>query len=1328
MSQNSLDLESPLSDADRLPLTALQKSMLAANRLSPISDLNVEQWLQILPESLDPVRLRKAWQRVWERHPALRSGFAWDQDGVPYQWTSSSDTEFPVVEVDLSAEGDRQELCWEEQVARDRKSGFDLAHPPCTRLLIARLAEDNWRACWTVHHILVDGRSMGIVLKEVFSIYDGKDLPSDIDDAFHRHVCRMSSFDLSAESEARDFWRQSLSGATSMGRFPFERAGASPESTQTSTLTCLLPSDISSRLHEFAASIDVTVNTLVQGAWGQGLGLFSGATDIVFGTLRSGRPSDLPGAKEGVGLFVQSEPIRIQGWDTEITVSQWLQRLRSRSVAAREYGWVGTGQISAWLGQGGEAPLIGSLLAFERNRPEDELEQTCGGDRGRRFALRERADFPLILSAWEREPMGLSLAFDETRYPVWAMEELLETVRHLLQELSRDPARQLREIPLLSAKRQQERQRWNDTDVASTSHRQLLHAGFEATATRDPARPCLRVDNRWLTYGDLEKAANQIAHYLIEAGIKPESRVALWLQKSIQLPAAILGVLKAGGAYIPIDRGAPVGSLERMLDASSADLLIVDNWLPPGLKIPANCRTLAIGMEWENLESFREESPVVDIRGDHLAYGIFTSGTTGIPKLVGVEHRSAANLVEFASDELFESADLARVPFIDNIAFDSSISQIFVTWALGGALIFPARGTEMSCTEVTIDPTSIGTVPSGLMALLDAGELPSSVRVVGLGGEAIPALLLERLGKLSHVRKVYNYYGPTETTVYSMVARVMGPGSPSRDPLCDRGRNLGYPIRNTRIYVLDQCGRPVPLGAPGEIFIGGIGVTRGYLGAPELTAERFRPDPWADESTARLYQTGDLGLRLPDGSVEFLGRRDHQVKLRGHRIELGAIEAELARHPALQDAIVIAREAAPGIQHLVAYLIPKSLETVPTQAELRAFLEPKLPEYMIPVAAVAIESRPISPSGKLDRNALPAVSFASEQERIEPVTDLEEKLKRIWVEVLGHDDFGVTDNFFEIGGHSLATIRLVSRIEQTLDLARQFPVSDLFQAPTIRALAAMMSDGKDHSRLESVVPLQPLGSGPPLFFLHGVTGGVTEHLRTAHLLAPTIPVYGVQVVESNGRLAPFTTVDEMTSHYVREIRMVQQNGPYFLAGFCVGGCLAFETARRLREEGAEIGAVFIEDAVPVGWLPFRVWAPYRARQMPEMIWRHSSNLLRIPFWKWPQYVLERTSYGRSSTMQSEADDTFDAYNNPVVDTVRFHRFKRLDAKTILLCSNHFPDSTIFAWKAMSCGRLSVHRVLEKHKNFPTDAAPVIADIIRTEMSQRIKPIESTEQP
>ncbi len=1301
-------------DVDRLPLSPLQESILATHRLLAVRDLYVEQFIQVLPERLDPTRFRNAWQQVWTCHPALRSGFSWDEQGVPFQWTMTAEPGLPVQQIDLSREGENAELCWQELLVKDRKTGFDLANPPSARLLIARLGEKDWRACWTVHHILVDGRSMSLVLQQVFAIYDDSEIAFRTDDFFRHHLATLADLKRTESTVARDYWRESLGGMTSLGSFPFEIADTHSETSRTNTLTRNLPAELSARLPLAADALGVTVNTLVQAAWGWSLGLFFGTRDVVFGILRAGRHPDLSEARDGVGMFLQTEPIRISGLDQDVLLGEWLVKVRSSYVSARQHGWVGSGQIAAWLGKSRDEPLLGSLLAFERERLPDEIERTCGGPRGRRFELRERADFPLILSAWERQPMGLSLAFDASRYPKWAMEELLQSVEHLLSEFAGDPARRLRQIPLLTTERHLARQAWNNTTVRDTES-PLLHAGFEAIVKQDPTRPCLIDGQITWTYGDLEAAANQLAHRLIELGVGPETRVALRLRKSVRLPMAILGILKAGGAYLPIDQNAPPQATERMLAKSGAQLLIVDESLPPGLNSLPGCPWLALECEATSLAEYRTHPPAVKISGKNLAYAIFTSGTTGIPKLVGVEHRSAANVVCYARKELFEPADLAQVPFIDNVAFDSSVSQLFVTWALGGALVFHHDLAMVVREENGNHPTSIGTVPSGLLALLDAGELPPSVRVIGLGGETIPASLLERLVRLGNVRKAFNYYGPTETTIYSMVARLLGPGSPQRSPLEDRGRNLGYPIHNTQIHLLDRFQRPVPFGAPGEIYIGGLGITRGYLDAPELTAERFLPDPWSTDPEARLYRTGDLGYQLPDGSVEFLGREDQQVKLRGHRVELGAIETELIRHPSLQDAVVIAREDVPGIQHLVAYLIPSPSQSVPSDAEIRAFLEPRLPDFMIPVACAVISHRPLTTNGKLDRQALPAISFANSGQRIASSSDLERKLCAIWTEVLGHSDFGVTDNFFAIGGHSLSAIKLVLRIEHTIKEAGHLPVTQVFRTPTVRGMATLITEGNRPPQYESLIPMQPLGKGPVLFFIHGVSGGVTIHMDVARLLAPSIQVYGLQAVEINDRHDPLITVDQMIGHYVREIRRLQPSGPYYLAGFCVGGCFAFETARRLKEEGAEIGTVFLEDARPVGRLPFVVRTRYLARKVPETLFRHAKKLLKMPPSQWPKYIQDRIPYRWRSVTNTEPQKEFVPENNRFVSAAKVHHFGRLDADVVLFLSDDFPDATITGWNAMAGGRVEVHRIHSGHQNFSIDAAPVTAAVIRKVM-------------
>lgn len=1036
----------------RLPLSPLQEAMLYAHRVIRNPDLHLEQWVMVLPELLNVARFRLAWQLVWARHPALRSGFGMDGNGIPFQWTTDVDSGVPFRQVNLAGAADSVEMRWEELLAEDRACGFDLSRPPCTRLLLAYCGDREWRACWSLHHILLDGRSMSTVLREVFSFYDGMGMSSEVDDVFHRYLRGIGAH--GPTTAVRDFWCQSLEGVKPLGGFPFERRAASTECTATDSLTRTIPAELCDRLHAAAAALDTTINSLVQAAWGWALGLFSGSTDVVFAALRAGRPQDVVGARSAVGQFVSTLPVRVALWDENLTLGAWLVNQRSVHVAAAEHAWVTPGEIAAWLGQGSEEPLFSSLLVFERERPERGLERTCGGEKGRRFSLRERADFPLILSVWERE-MEVCLAYDSQRYPGWAMDELLDTVQHLLDEMTGDSTRQLRDIPLLPPARYLERQDWNGK-VRNPPERPFLHAGFEAIADSDPARPCLVDGQLSWTYGDLEISANKLAHRLIELGVKPEVRVALWLDKSFLLPAAILGILKAGGAYVPLDFGSPGPSLARMLSVSGADLLIVDDVPPACMQATPLIRVLSLASEAADLRRLPSERPKVDLRAHHLAYAIYTSGTSGIPKLVGIEHRSAANLIAHAVEDLLDSAEVARVPFVDNVAFDSSVAQMFVTWSHGGALLFQADIATVVRGNQGPEPTAIGTVPSALRALLETAELPLSIRVIGLGGESIPAPLLDKIGRLRHVRKIYNYYGPTESTVYSMVASIECLTIASGEVISHSGRNLGLPIRNTQVHLLDACGRPVPLGAPGEIHIGGLGVSRGYLGAPELTAQCFRSNPWGDCAESLLYRTGDLGFRLPDGTVEFLGRCDQQVKVRGLRVEMEAVEAELSAHPSICNVVVLSREDIAEDPRLVAYYVRNLSAASISVAQLRDFLTERLPAYMVPSAFLELHSLPLTSNGKLDRRALPTPSFASNlPQRVPPATDLERQLYAIWTEVLGHSDFGSTDNFFAIGGHSLLTMRVDQLVRERLGL--EVPIYLFFSHPTVQRLCSKLS-------------------------------------------------------------------------------------------------------------------------------------------------------------------------------------------------------------------------------------------------------------------------------
>jgi amino acid adenylation domain-containing protein len=614
--------------------------------------------------------------------------------------------------------------------------------------------------------------------------------------------------------------------------------------------------------------------------------------------------------------------------------------------------------------------------------------------------------------------------------------------RNLLERITASAQERLANLNLLTeAERRELLIEWNDTD-AIYPEEQCLHHLFQAQAARAPDDVALIYEGQSLTYAQLNARANQLAHYLQSLGVGPEVLVGILMTRSIEMVVSLLAVLKAGGAYVPLDPEYPLERLAFMLEDSQARILLTQERL--AVKLSGDkIETVFVDTNWERIASESAEDPRSEATGRNVAYLIYTSGSTGRPKAVVIEHRSPVSLLYWAR-KAFTSDALTGVLASTSICFDLSIFELFVPLSWGGTVILAQNALQLPHLPAAHQVTLINTVPSAMVELERLDGVPPSVRVVNLAGEALHGTLVRQIYARETIKEVYNLYGPSETTTYSTYT------------MLERGvvePTIGRPVANTQIYILDAYLQPVPIGVPGEVYIGGAGLARGYLRRAEITAERFMPDQFGGQPGARMYKTGDQARYLPDGRLEYLGRLDHQVKVRGYRIELGEIEAALLRQPAIRQAVVVARQESETEQRLVAYVVAEQ-ETEFKVSEARQALRKQLPEYMVPQVVVILEEMPLTANGKVDRRRLPAPEQARpelEKAYVAPGNEVEQQIAAIWQEVLHVERVGIHDNFFDLGGHSLLATQVVSRIRDAL--RTELPLRNIFETPTIAGLS-----------------------------------------------------------------------------------------------------------------------------------------------------------------------------------------------------------------------------------------------------------------------------------
>jgi amino acid adenylation domain-containing protein/non-ribosomal peptide synthase protein (TIGR01720 family) len=1068
------------------PLTPMQQGMLYHGLREPGSGVDIEQILMSLYDDLDRAQFKEAWRRLTVRHDVLRTRFRWEDVDAPVQDVLPA-VELPVVEEDWGglAPPD-QEARLAALLQRDRHTDFDFSSAPLMRIHLLRLGEKNHRVLWTFHHALLDGRSFPILLQELFAIYEnlGGGAAPELAPAhpFRDHVDWLGRQDF---DRYKAYWAAKLRGFSHATPFHVDRirrpAGDGGERDYREQALSL-SSEETAALRSFAQRNELTVNTLVQGAWAILLSRYSGEAEVVFGATRACRSAPLPDAAVRVGLFINTLPLRV-AVDPERTLLPWLEELRADWVDLREYEHTPLARIQGWSELHSGAPLFESILVFENNRLNSRLRALGGSWLNREFAYFGQTNFPLTVMGYLDREMLLNIGYDRRRFSDETIARMLGHLRVLLLGMVAAPETRLADLPMLT---EPERHQLlvERNPAQSFPVEQTLTGWFEAMAARAPASVAVSFEGQSLTYRELNERANQVAWRLLGAGVRPGALVGLCLERSLELVVGLLGILKAGAAYLPLDLAYPADRLAFMLEDAGAPALLTQEHLLARAPGRPDLQVICVDRDAAAIARERTDNPPGPGGPDALAYVIYTSGSTGQPKGVKVSHANVVRLFE-ATQSWFGFNESDVWTLFHSSAFDFSVWEIWGAWLYGGRLVvvpyLVSRSPEAFYDLVIREGvTVLNQTPSAFhsLAAVDAATPPPGprrLRYVIFGGEALELSSLrpwfDRHG--DEAPRLINMYGITETTVHVTYRPL------SRRDLAEApGSVIGEPIPDLDLYILDKYLQPVPIGVPGELYVGGAGVSQGYLNRDELTAQRFIPNPFRRKSGARLYKTGDVGRFLPSGDIEYLGRADDQVKIRGFRIELGEIEAALGRHPAVAKAVVMARSDAGGAgKRLVAYLVPAG-GVAPAVSELRDFIRQSLPDYMIPAAFVTLERLPLTPNGKVDRRALPepeperpdlATAYAA------PATPVEQALAAIWSEVLRVPRVGIHDNYFELGGDSILSIQIVARARRA---GLRVNPQHVFKHPTVAELARLAQPapgaGDAADAEEGMIPLTPI--------------------------------------------------------------------------------------------------------------------------------------------------------------------------------------------------------------------------------------------------------------
>jgi amino acid adenylation domain-containing protein len=1152
------------------PLSFAQQRLWVLDRLEPGNGVYNLAFAVRLDGALDPDALQSALDEIAGCHEILRAEFHVEGD-APVQVIlprhAVAVTSFDLIDTPATTRDTRVSQLLSEEAGKP----FDLTCGPLVRIWILRLSPSEHILLLVVHRIICDEQSLEILFTEIASCYSARlrGEPWHLDEASLGYLGFASAqreglFGDELQSQIT-YWKQQLAGAPSSVDLPTDHSRPPVQSFRGNTSTVQISSTLYKRLQDLSRSQQVTLFTTLLTAFNILLCRYSAQDDLVVGTEVSGRTS--PEMQNAVGLFANQLVLRtnVSG---DPQVSALLRQVHATVEAAHACQDIPFEHLVDELNPERDLsrnPLF-QIMFNVRNAPPDSW-QIPNLTVTRLQAENANEKFDLTANLLQRsDSLECSFSYNADLFEPATISRMMENYCKLLEEISSNRERRISELPLLGeAERRKILLEFNET-AANYRHDLCVHDFLEAQAKRTPEAIALICKNEHFTYAELNTRANCLAHYLRKRGVGPEVLVGICVERIPEMLVGILGILKAGGAYVPLDPAYPLQRLAAILEDAKALVLITQERLADLLPQSA-ATTVSIDADWPDIAHESGENPAHDTKPENLAYVLFTSGSTGRPKGVALEHRSAATFIQWAQS-VFTPEEVAGTLFSTSICFDLSVFEMFVPLSMGGKVIMTENAMFLPKLPNPDEVTLINTVPSAIAELIWMKAVPPSVQVVNLAGEALPPSLPQQIYDSTRVRKLYNLYGPTEDTTYSTYTMVPRAGEVT----------IGRPLANTQVYILDANARPTPIGVPGELYLAGEGLARGYFGRPDLTAERFVSNPFNANPQARMYRTGDLARFLPDGNIQYLGRVDNQVKIRGFRIELGEIEAVLARHPGVQTGVVVAREDKPGDKRLVAYLsfVPGK-ET--SSAGLRAFLKESLPEYMIPSAFIKMDALPLTPNGKINRRALPAPDWSQIESgaSIAPRDQLEVMLVKTWRKVLGIPNISVTDNFFDLGGHSLLAARLLSEVEKIT--GRQIPLSALFRGATVESLAQLIREGGEANPDPVLMEIQSGGDGLPFFAVASPGVETLGFGLLARHMGPDRPVYKLQGHAPIVVGRPFTKEDLrlLSQEYIAAMRAVQPEGPYCLGGMCEGVQIAERLVCDLEAQGQVVSLFAIFD-------------------------------------------------------------------------------------------------------------------------------------------------------
>lgn len=1155
------------------PLSKMQQGMLF-NYLKDKRDKAYFEQIELhIAGDIDVELLKRSFNLIIERHDVLRTNFVYQKMKVPRQ----------VVFKEKSVEINYEDICLLEEHEKlirlekfkeeDLERGFDLTKDNLVRMAIIRFDKEEYKIIWSYHHIIMDGWSFGIIFKELMQVYSSykqsKNLKLSNTYSYGNYIEWLSKQD---KEEAIKYWKEYLEGYQQQIIPYIHNDDSLNEGYINKAYMFSIDVDLTKRMENIAAKYKTTLSTLFQTIWGILLQKYNNVDDVVFGTVVSGRPPEIEGIEDTVGLFINTIPMRVKckGEEKFIDVARQFQQ---DIVSSSRLDYCSLADIQSLTPLNRE--LINNIIAFENYPLDEEIGSSFNEDIGISFKdLKIRAqnnyDFNIVVSL--SNALQIKFEYNELVYDIESIKRIHGHIEKVVRTIVNEPSIAVKDIEIITEQeRSQILYEFNNTQLEYPKDKTLQEL-FEEQVEKVPNNVAVIFEDKYLTYRELNAKSNQVARALRHKGVKSDSIVGIMIERSLDIIVGILGILKAGGAYLPIDIEYPKTRITYMLENSSASILLTQKCLMDRVDF----RGEIIDIE-DELISKECSSNLELINNSHdLAYVIYTSGSTGNPKGAMIEHTGMLNHI-YAKIRELKLNEKSIIAQNASYCFDISVWQLLTPLIIGGQTVIYSKERvlnieEFMCNIVSNKVSILEVVPSYLSAMLtffqqNRNDL-SFLKYVLVTGEELKRNLVARWFNEYPNIKMINAYGPTEAaddiTHFIVNEKIDYNSIP-----------IGRPLQNLNIYIVGDNMNLCPIGVVGEIVVSGIGVGRGYINDKQKTEQVFAEDTFKKEYNTRLYKTGDLGKWMPDGNIEFCGRKDYQVKIRGFRIELGEIENKLLQCEKVKNVVVVDKEGADGEKYLCAYVVKEEALNV---EDLRTYLAKEVPNYMIPSYFIEIDKLPLNSNGKVDRKILPDPkdNLVIGMEYKAPANEVEKKLADIWEEVLGIERIGTNYNFFEIGGNSISILEVMSLINKEFEM--DISLSELFLNPTIEGIASNIYKEDEINKLKCVVRLNKVTPGKEnIFIIHEQKGIIYLYKELAKLLEGECNFYGIQArgLIDNSDLPK--TLDEMVMEYINEMKIIQPQGPYIIGGYCYGVRLGYEMVRKLEIYGDAVKKFIIID-------------------------------------------------------------------------------------------------------------------------------------------------------